>query len=314
MIVACVVTLWLLVRTWAALAHLGWGTGHDVALYQFYAERWGAVPCQRRRLSSGVSARRPAVVHTATGSSAALPITRRPSGSRWLASDAWSAVCSWSRAPNRAPSAGAVPLLAGGLYTFVTAALFPVPSTRASTSRPAVLVLGALCALHRERWAASAVLARRRGGDDLPGPSDSSGLVGVGASPSGRDAALGAAALVVAGALGVSLPALTHAGRHAASFLEYQTARGIQIEAACGQRLACSRITQPRDRRTGVPVRRILAHVALAASRFAALRPTCGDRACAGASGRRCRQRVARAMAGAPGRRVSTPRSAASSG
>jgi hypothetical protein len=123
-----------------------------------------------------------------------------------------------------------VPLLAGGLYTFVTAALFPVLYARFDVA-PAVLVLGALYALHRERWAASAVLLGVAGGVKL-WPF---GLLPVWLAwvhrRRGATAALGAAALVVAGALGVSLPALTHAGRHAASFLEYQTARGIQIES-----------------------------------------------------------------------------------
>jgi glycosyl transferase family 87 len=226
-IVASAVGLWLLVRI-AQLWLLGWGTGHDIALYRVYAAQWsaGVVPYLGFHpeyppgalvlfwlpwFIGGARSYATAFALEMAGFDLAacvlvVQITRQGS-IRWP-----------------------VPILASTLYTLVTAALFPVLYARFDIA-PAALLAGALYALHRERWAASAALLGVAGAVKLWPLALLPLWLAWTQRRRGTTVSFATVALTVAGTLLVSLPALVHGGPHVASFLVYHASRGIQIES-----------------------------------------------------------------------------------
>jgi hypothetical protein len=224
--VAVAVAFLVLVRV-LQVRLLGWGTGLEPGLFLRYAELWlngrayidvqpeyppGAFPLFLIPLLIGGAANYPAMF--------ALEMAVFD-----LIGCVLVVKCAESRAvvwPG--------PLLASVLYTLVTAALYPVLYTRFDLV-PAVLVLGAVSCLHRQRPRTSAVLIGIAGAVKVWPLALVPIWLGWAALHGGKKRVLRAGAWVASGALLTSLPMLPLARSNALSFLQFHAARGIQIES-----------------------------------------------------------------------------------
>ena len=206
---------------------LGWGTGFDPDWYLHYAQQWqsgsayvasqpeyppGAFPIFLLPLLVGGAARYRLVfaIEMACFDLAACVLVLKCAALR--AGGSWRAV------------------RAAGLYTLVTAALYPILYTRFDLV-PATLVLAAIYCLHRRRLPASAVLLGAAGAVKLWPLILVPLWLGWAARRGGNRRIVVAGLWVAAGALTASLPVLPLARSHALSFLRYYTARGIQVES-----------------------------------------------------------------------------------
>ena len=224
--VALVVVFWVLVRA-LQVRFLGWGTGSDPELYLRYAQQWlggrayaafqpeyppGAFPVFLLPLLAGGAANYPRMFATEMACFDLATCVLVLKCAEWRAS-------SWP-----------TPVRASMLYTLMTAALYPILYSRFDLV-PALLVLAAICGLHRRRFSTSALLLGAGGAVKLWPLALVPIWLGWAALHGGKKRFVGVGVWIAAGALLATLPVLPLARLEALSFLRFHAARGIQIES-----------------------------------------------------------------------------------